>query len=130
MRPPRLTAQTRVRKLNSGCVFPRFRARRTRSLLPMIEPRIEHDAARALAQSLGVVVRDVGGASVLIHLASNRIFELNGPGARVWALVGAGLNREEIVRQLASDYPAAADLEASVDDLLSALEREGLIRGR
>ena len=42
--------------------------------------------ASNLRPSPGVVARDMGGSAVLVHLESNRIFELNATGARVWSL--------------------------------------------
>jgi hypothetical protein len=82
-----------------------------------------------LHHSPGVVARDMGSAAVLIHLESNRIFELNSTGARVWALIGEGLGRDAIVAQLGREFSGVEELPETVDDLLEQLRREGLIDG-
>ena len=87
------------------------------------------DTAGLLQPAPGVVSRQMGGAAVLIHLASNRIFELNATGARVWALVQQPLTRDALVAQLRTEFGDVADLDASLDDLLGELRREGLIVG-
>jgi hypothetical protein len=71
----------------------------------------------------------MGSAAVLIHLESNRIFELNSTGARVWALIGEGLGRDAIVAQLGREFSGVEELPETVDDLLEQLRREGLIDG-
>jgi hypothetical protein len=96
----------------------------------MIESKLDRNGATpgAFATSPGVVAREMDGVAVLIHLASNRIFELNGPGARIWALVGEGCTRDQIVSRLGAEFRDSQDLDSAVDDLLAALTREGLIR--
>ena len=75
-----------------------------------------------------VIARNMGTAAVLIHLESNRIFELNATGARIWALVEQGLDRDAICAQLEQEFEGpAADVQQSVDELISELAREGLI---
>jgi len=70
----------------------------------------------------------MGGSAVLVHLESNRIFELNATGARVWSLLEQGLHRDEICARLEQEFEASdADLAETVDALLASLEREHLI---
>lgn len=75
----------------------------------------------------GVVARDMGHAAVVVHLDSNRIFELNPTGARVWALIEAGRSVPEICAQLKLDYPDAGDVDSTVAALMADFTREGLI---
>jgi len=78
----------------------------------------------------GVVARDMGGTAVLVHLESNRIFELNVTGARIWSLLEQGLSRDAICVRLQQEFQVSApDVAATVDALLTALEREHLIGG-
>jgi Coenzyme PQQ synthesis protein D (PqqD) len=80
----------------------------------------------------GVVSKPVGDAIVLVHVASNRIFELNQSGARIWALVERGASRDEICRRLSEEFDvgnAEGNIDASVDDLLAQLASQGLIGG-
>ena len=78
--------------------------------------------ATALRPSPDVVVRRLGDAGVLVHLSSNRIFELNETGVRIWEWLAEGATLatilERIQEEFAVDAPAAAgDLEAFVRDL-------------
>lgn len=84
---------------------------------------------RALQPAPGVIARDMGGAAVLIHLDTNRIFELNATGARVWALIQEGRTREQIVATLRAEYAGGDEVESTVGDLLDHLGREKLIDG-
>jgi hypothetical protein len=84
--------------------------------------------AANLRPSPGVVARDMGGSAVLVHLESNRIFELNATGARVWSLLEQGVHRDEILARLQQEFQVSSDdVAATVDDLLASLEREHLI---
>jgi hypothetical protein len=70
----------------------------------------------------------MGGSAVLVHLESNRIFELNATGARVWSLLEQGVPRDEILTRLQQEFQVSSDdVAATVDDLLASLEREHLI---
>ncbi len=78
----------------------------------------------------GVVAREMSGSAVLVHLETNRIYELNETGARIWTMLEEGLDRPAIVARLCVEYGApGADTERDVDDLLAELAREGLIGG-
>jgi Coenzyme PQQ synthesis protein D (PqqD) len=78
----------------------------------------------------GVVARDMNGSAVLVHLETNRIYELNATGARVWALLEQGLDRPAICLTIGSEFGVTgAEMEQAVDDLLTELAREGLIGG-
>jgi len=111
-----------------SCVTTRWKDEKTRPVA-----LTDHVASRTLPRmglrpSEGVVARDMGRSAVLIHLESDRIFELNATGARIWSLIQQGLDREAICSRLRADYKAAPDdIEASVDELLAALLRERLV---
>jgi hypothetical protein len=65
---------------------------------------------------------------VLVHLRSNRMFELNRTGARMWELLEAGGDVEEIRRSLRAEFAVDAErLEREMDALLAELSRERLI---
>ena len=75
-----------------------------------------------------VLARRLPGGAVLVHLATNRIFELNETGAKVWELLSEGLDKGQILQRLIEEFAvdpavAAADLSAVLDHL----EREGLL---
>ena len=81
-----------------------------------------------LRPSAVVVARNVGSQAVLINLESNRIFELNETGSRIWALIEQGLDRDAICAQLQQEFDdSPADLKQTVDNLLVDLARERLV---
>jgi hypothetical protein len=78
-----------------------------------------------------VVARRVGETAVLVHLGSNRIYELNDTGARVWELTADGATIEGLVDRLEREFEVdrgqlASEVARIVDDLV----REGLFEGR
>ena len=76
----------------------------------------------------GVVAKRLDEIAVLVDVSSNRIFELNHTGARVWELIGEGFDSEQIVRRLVDEFDAALPIVASeVDSLLGRLRMEGLL---
>ena len=75
-----------------------------------------------------VIAKRLDQAAVLVHIPTNRIFELNKTGTRVWELLGQGLDPDHIVRQLVQRFEVepgrAADAVAS---FLAQLRTEGLL---
>ena len=83
----------------------------------------------ALQPSKDVVSRRLGDATVLVHLPTNRIFELNDTGARIWDLIAEG--RDDVAAVLTAEFPvdrAAAD--AAVENLVAQLRAERLLSVR
>lgn len=75
-----------------------------------------------------VIARTLGQSAVLIHLGTNRIFELNDTGSRVWDLLSNGATRAELIDALADEFEGdRAGISEAVDQLLDALRAEGLI---
>jgi Coenzyme PQQ synthesis protein D (PqqD) len=92
--------------------------------------RTGEDGGSNLRPRPGVVAREMEGIAVLIHLETNRIYELNGSGARIWTLLEQGLGRNAICTRLRADFDAPeGEIEQTVDALLSDLTREGLVGG-
>ncbi len=78
-----------------------------------------------------VVARRIDSGTVLINLRTNKIYELNSTGTRIWELLGEGGDRTAIVEQLLQEFDVEADVAAqAVDDTVEQLEREGLLRER
>ena len=76
-----------------------------------------------------VIARRIGDAAVLVHLRTNRIYELNPTGTRIWELLHAGRSRSAITRHLCSEFDVSAeDAGQAVDDLLSLFSREDLAK--
>jgi hypothetical protein len=75
-----------------------------------------------------VIAKRLGQAAVLVHIPTNRIFELNETGTRVWELLGQGLDPHHIVRQLVEEFAVEHDRAAEeVRRLLVQLRTEGLL---
>jgi Coenzyme PQQ synthesis protein D (PqqD) len=76
----------------------------------------------------GVVSRRLGDGAVLVHLPTNRIFELNDTGARVWELLAEGKDVPAIVADVTREFAVeGAVAEREVNDLLDRLHHEGLL---
>jgi hypothetical protein len=85
------------------------------------------DAAR-LRTASDVIARSLGQSSVLIRLSTNRIYELNVTGARIWELLAKGATRDEIIEALQQEFDAdRIGISEAVDALLQTLRVEGLI---
>jgi hypothetical protein len=82
----------------------------------------------SLRPAADVVSRHIGDVAVLVRLTTNRIYELNETGARLWQLTCAGASRDEVVRQVIGEFDADAHLVAAeVDEWLHLLRTEGLV---
>jgi hypothetical protein len=83
---------------------------------------------RQIRPSANIIARAVGESMVLVHLQSNRIYELNTTGSRAWELIGSGASDSEIVRLLSAEFAVSAEVaNCEFQALLGDLEREGLL---
>ena len=75
-----------------------------------------------------IIARAVGESTVLVHLQTNRIYELNATGSRMWQLVESGETDADVVRLLSADFAVSAEVaERDFRALLTDLEREGIL---
>lgn len=78
-----------------------------------------------------VVARRLGDVVILIHLKTNRIFELNSSGARLWELMSAGSGRDEIRDTILREFDVSeSEINRAIDELTSWLTAEGLLGNR
>jgi len=86
---------------------------------------VEHSAIR---MNDNVIARRMGGSAVLVHLSTNRIYELNATGTRIWELLERGHNSTEISAKLSAEF-TVSQTEAwdSYNKLISDLLKEGLV---
>lgn len=85
-------------------------------------------SSQAFLPASDVVARRLGDSAVLIRLTTNRIYELNETGARVWELLQGGLSVDTAIDTLAAEFDAARPVIASeVEQLLQKLSAEGLV---
>ena len=86
--------------------------------------------ATRIRQSAQVVSSRLGEAGVLVHLQTNRIFEVNATGLRIWELAGEGRALGEIEATLRGEFDVEpARLRTELMELVAELAREGLIEG-
>ncbi len=74
------------------------------------------------------VTEPLGNELVLVHVTTDRIFLLNGTGARVWQLLVAGHDVGEVQSRLREEFEdPEATLETDIRDLIVTLRNEQLI---
>ncbi len=70
----------------------------------------------------------MGDSVMLVDLSTNRIFELNETGARIWELIAEGLSGDRVVERLVSEFSIdEAGAAGEYRQLVEQLRREGLI---
>ena len=75
-----------------------------------------------------VVFRRLVDQAVLVHMETNRVYELNLTGARIWELLEDGVSGESIVTTLIDEFDAdPGQLRNEVDAILGELAAEGLV---
>jgi hypothetical protein len=76
-----------------------------------------------------VVSAELDDEVVLLNVETGIYFGLDTLGARIWALLAAGVDREGICTALLAEYEVGrAQLEADLGDYLDTLVSKGLIR--
>ncbi|MEP7069981.1 MAG: PqqD family protein [Usitatibacter sp.] len=76
----------------------------------------------------GVLVRELGGESVLLNLRSESYFGLDDVGTRMWAALTASPSMEDAYRMLADEYEVEpALLRADLSTFVEKLSAAGLI---
>jgi len=75
-----------------------------------------------------VIAKRLDQATVLVDISTSRIYELNETGTRIWELLGQGLNVEQIVQHLVSEFEVEDSQAAEeLKTLLSQLRDQGLV---
>ena len=82
----------------------------------------------ALRPSPEVISKRLDEATVLVHIPTNRIFELNETGTRVWELLGQGVDTNTIIGFLVEEFDVdKARASNEVNDLLIQLRTKDLL---
>jgi len=82
----------------------------------------------ALSPNPEVIMKRLDEAAILVNIATNRIFELNETGTRVWELLDQGLDADRIALHLVDEFDVEDARAASeVKNLLLRLQTEGLL---
>jgi hypothetical protein len=75
-----------------------------------------------------VVTQRIGDQVVLVHIGTNRIYELNRTGTRFWELLCAGHDQAEIRHIILQEFEVTEDqLAGEIEELVGALTKEDLI---
>lgn len=83
-----------------------------------------------LRSSPDVIGHRLGDEFVLIHLRTNKMYELNTTATRIWELLDGGCSREETERRLIEEFDVAeSDIGPEIDALLAHLDAEKLTTG-
>lgn len=74
------------------------------------------------------VANRMGDQIVVVHVGTDRIFELNSTAARIWDLLSEGRNRSEIERVLSEEFNVSeAEAARQIEELLKSLVSENII---
>ena len=69
-----------------------------------------------------VLAKRVGDEVVLVHLETNRVYELNRTAASLWDALANGATRAELEQRLSQEFDVEPDeLAREIDDLLGQL---------
>lgn len=81
-----------------------------------------------LRPSPDVVAQRMGDQAVLVHLRTNRIYDLNATAARMWDLLSAGRTLGEIREALLREYEVeAAELDGQIEATLTLFRERELV---
>jgi Coenzyme PQQ synthesis protein D (PqqD) len=74
------------------------------------------------------VANRMGDQVVVVHVGTDRIFELNTTAARIWDLLSEGRGRTEIRRLVSQEFNVPETLAAAqIEELLDSLISENII---
>jgi Coenzyme PQQ synthesis protein D (PqqD) len=86
--------------------------------------------SRFRVNSPRVVHETIDGEVVMINLDTGCYYSLDNVGAAIWNRLDSGASLGEMVAWLASSYPSdRQEVEAAVEQLVTELQSEELIRG-
>ena len=75
-----------------------------------------------------VVARRLEESGVLVNLATNRVFELNDTGMRIWELLVEGVQPPALPDRLAQEFDVTAgQAQVEVRQAVEVLRAEGLL---
>jgi Coenzyme PQQ synthesis protein D (PqqD) len=82
-----------------------------------------------LRPSPDVVSRRLESEIVLVHLRTNRIYELNRTAARLWELLEAGCDRADLQLRMRETFDVdEARLVGEIDAVLTQFEQDSLVK--
>jgi len=95
------------------------------------QPVLPRSAAREEASPIdsAVAAERVGESVVLVHLRTNKIYELNATAGRIFELLRSGAGRRAIVTTLTAEFAIdEATVTTELDELLAALRSRQIVK--
>jgi hypothetical protein len=78
-----------------------------------------------------VVAQPMGDQAVIVHLVTNRIYDLNATAARIWDLLSAGRTLAEVRATLLREYEVeVAELDAQLQATVALFRERKLVEIR
>lgn len=75
-----------------------------------------------------VISQRLDNTMILLHLRTNRFYELSRTGARFWELLSSGLSQDEIRERMMEEFEVdSVELAREMKGLLDSMEKENLI---
>jgi len=90
--------------------------------------RLAARQAATIRPDRNVIARRVDAGTILIHLRTNRIYELNATGTRIWEMLGSGCDTAGMCSTLRQEFDVEeAEADRAIEETLAMLLAEGLI---
>ena len=75
-----------------------------------------------------VIAQRMGEECVIVHLRTNRIYEMNGTATRFWELLSAGHDCGQIHAQMLREFDVGSDeLTREIETVVSFMKERGLV---
>jgi hypothetical protein len=75
-----------------------------------------------------VIAQNMGQTVVLLHLGTDRFYELNRTAARLWELINGGYDLIQIQHQMLREFDVNAEqLKSELESILTSMKNEGLM---
>lgn len=75
-----------------------------------------------------VIAQNMGNTVVLLHLGTDRFYELNRTAARLWELISGGYDLIQIREQMLLEFDVNAEqLESELESILASMRNENLV---
>ncbi len=75
-----------------------------------------------------VISQRLEDTMIILHLRTNRFFELNRTGARFWELLGSAMGLHEIKEKMMEEFEVdPVQLTGEMNDLLESMKKEDLL---
>ncbi|MFN7926237.1 MAG: PqqD family protein [Bryobacteraceae bacterium] len=85
--------------------------------------------SRSFTADPEVMTQQLGDTVVLLHLRTDKFYELNPTAALAWQLLSSGLDTGEIASRITAEFDvSSSQVRRELDTVTAVFERAGLIR--